>query len=103
MVGLCAGCVYLFGSDALISLRLDDAVDAIPVHAMNGMWGLIAVGLFSEPRRLLEAYGSDEHPGLFYSWARGETNANLLGCQVLGILFIFGWTFFIMLPFFLWL
>jgi ammonium transporter, Amt family len=82
---------------------LDDAVDAIPVHAMNGAWGLIAVGLLSEPQLMKEAYGTDEHPGFFYSLARGDADANLLGCQIMGLVFIFGWTFFVMLPFFLWL
>ena len=33
VVGFIAGAIYLFGSDALISLRLDDAVDAIPVSS----------------------------------------------------------------------
>ena len=84
-------------------MRLDDAVDAIPVHAMNGMWGLLAVGLLSAPSRMLKAYGTDAHPGFFYSLGRGDTDAKLLGCQMLGMLFVFGWTFFTMLPFFLWL
>lgn len=103
LVGLVGGSIYVFGSDFLISLRLDDAVDAIPVHAMNGMWGVVAVGLLSEPERMLRAYGNDQHPGLFYSLGRGDGDARLLGCQMMGILFIIGWTFLIMLPFFLWL
>lgn len=103
LTGAVAGGLYLWGSDFLIYLRLDDAVDAIPVHMVNGMWGLIAVGLLSSPERMSQAYGSEKYCGLFYSLGRGDTNANLLGCQVLGMLFIFGWTFSIMLPFFLWL
>jgi ammonia channel protein AmtB len=84
-------------------VRLDDAVDAIPVHMVNGMWGLIAVGLLSEPERMRQAYGTGDYPGFFYSLGGGDVAANLLGCQVLGILFIFGWSLCIMLPFFLWL
>ena len=103
VVGFVAGGLYLGASDFLIYLRLDDAVDAIPVHMVNGMWGLISVGLLSSPSRMLQAYGTDEYPGFFYSLGQGSANANLLGCQVLGLLFIFGWTFVIMLPFFLWL
>lgn len=30
-IGVCAGWFYLLGSKALIKLRIDDAVDAIPV------------------------------------------------------------------------
>ena len=103
MIGLVAGVLYLLGSDFLIKLRLDDAVDAIPVHGVNGVWGCIAVGLLSHPDRLLQAFGTDEHPGFFYSLARGDANARLLGCQTIGVLFVFGWTFVTMLPFFLWL
>lgn len=87
----------------MIYLRLDDAVDAIPVHMVNGMWGLISVGLLSSPKRLLMAYGNDTHPGFFYSFTHGGADANLLGVQMMALLFIFGWTLTIMLPFFLWL
>lgn len=103
VVGFFAGGLYLWGSDFLIYLRLDDAVDAIPVHMFNGMWGLLAVGLLSSPERMRQAYGTEDHPGFFYSLANGHSDARLLGCQMLGLLFIFGWTFVIMLPFFLWL
>lgn len=61
------------------------------------------MGLLTHPERLRQAYGSDAHPGFFYSLGRGDVDAKLLGCQVLGILFIFGWTFVMMLPFFVWL
>jgi len=37
MIGMFAGWFYLAGSHLLIKLRLDDAVDAIPVHLVNGM------------------------------------------------------------------
>jgi ammonia channel protein AmtB len=94
----------VLSSDLLIRVKLDDAVDAIPVHGVNGMWGLIAVGLFSEPERMRQAYGTGDYPGFFYSLGGGNgVSANLLGCQGLGILFIFGWSLSIMLPFFLWL
>lgn len=101
LVGFVAGGLYLWGSDFLIRLRLDDAVDAIPVHGINGMWGLLAVGLLSSPDRLFKAYGTSDYPGFFYSLGSGNVNGNLLGCQVLGMIFIFGWALFIMLPFFL--
>lgn len=35
-IGAVAGLVYLGGSALLIRLKLDDAVDAIPVHMFNG-------------------------------------------------------------------
>lgn len=97
-----SGMLYIFGSDALIAVKIDDAVDAVPVHCLGGIWGMIAVGLMAHPDRLREAYGSD-HPGFFYSFSNGGADGNLLACQIIGCLFVIGWTLFTMLPFFLWL
>jgi Amt family ammonium transporter len=40
------------------------------------------------------------HPGLFYSWSRGNSDANLLLCQFCEVLFIIGWVCVVMIPFF---
>jgi hypothetical protein len=78
--------------------------NAIPVHMFNGMWGvLLASGLATSPRKMELVYGTSEHVGWFYSMASGSFDAALLGCQVTMILFILGWTFFTMMPFFVWL
>lgn len=104
IIGACAGLLYLFASHALIKVRLDDAVDAIPVHMANGTWGLIAVGLLASPSKLELAFGEEKpHVGWFYSWSRGSGDARLLASQIVGILWIFGWVLGIMMPFFIWL
>jgi Ammonium Transporter Family len=103
IIGMVAGIVYLVGTRFLVRIRLDDAVDAIPVHMFCGMWGVFSVGLFASPSRLLEVHGRADHPGLFYSWYNGDSDAVLLGAQIVGILFIVGWVLFFMLPFFVWL
>ena len=103
IIGMVAGVIYLLGSRGLVLLRIDDAVDAIPVHLMSGIWGVFAVGLFASPRHLLKAFGSDSHPGLFYSWRNGDSDAVLLGAQGAGLMFIIGWVCTIMIPFFVWL
>jgi Amt family ammonium transporter len=97
VIGLIAGWMYLVGSHILIKLRLDDAVDAIPVHFVNGIWGVIATGLLADPNLLLQAYGRDDHAGWFY----GLSDFTLLGTQLVGLLFIFGWVLVLMLPFFI--
>jgi Amt family ammonium transporter len=103
VIGFVAGLLYIVGSKGLVYFRLDDAVDAIPVHLLNGAWGVISVGLFASPRRLLAVYGRDEFVGWFYSVHRGNSNARLLGVQLIGLMFIIGWVVCIMLPFFIWL
>jgi len=103
VIGAIAGILYMFGTWALVKLRLDDAVEAIPVHMLNGAWGLIAVGLFASPSRLEEMVGHTKHVGFFYSFSHNGADATLLACQIVGILFISGWVMCIMLPFFVWL
>lgn len=43
-IGCVAGLLYLGGSSFLIHLKLDDAVDAIPVHMFNGTSEYTCVG-----------------------------------------------------------
>jgi Amt family ammonium transporter len=104
LIGGIAAVLYIGGSNLLLKLRLDDAVDAIPVHMVNGMWGMIAVGFLACPRHLNMAYGTEvEHVGWFYSLSRGSGDARLLAAQIVGILFILAWCLAIMMPFFVWL
>jgi Amt family ammonium transporter len=100
VIGIFAGLFYLMGSKLLIHLRIDDAVDAIPVHMVGGAWGVIATGLFTSPDRLETAFGMSEHVGWFYSWSRQSGDFTLLGIQLISVLFIFGWTSVLMGTFF---
>jgi len=104
VIGTIAGWVYLCASSLLIKLRIDDAVDAIPVHMFNGIWGVIATGFFASPRFMDLAYGAGKgsNPGLFYP-VDGKVSGNLLGCQVTLVVFIIGWVFATMMPFFIYL
>jgi Amt family ammonium transporter len=99
VIGAVAGTLYVPSTRGLVWIRLDDAVDAIPVHMVSGIWGLIAVGLFASPTRLENVYGRSEHAGWFYD----GSDLRLLGTQLIGTLFILGWVSFFMFPFFLWL
>lgn len=100
IIGFVGGILYLLGSRGLVMLRLDDAVDAIPVHMVNGIWGMIAVGLFGSPELLRKVCGdgAERYAGLFMTG-----DGTLLACQLVGLLCIIGWVMLIMLPFFVWL
>jgi Amt family ammonium transporter len=90
--GLIVGWVYIAGSALLVRWKIDDAVlDAIPVNVFNGVWGTIAVGIFSTPANLRHAYDNDEHVGWLYELGRGEFDATLLVNQFVG-LFLFAWS-----------
>jgi Amt family ammonium transporter len=48
IIGGIGGLVMLGASKLLVKLRIDDAVDAIPVHLAAGIWGTLAVGIFGD-------------------------------------------------------
>ncbi len=88
-----AGNIFNFASLLLLTLRIDDPVDASPAHLFCGFWGLIAsgntpfqrystcpqfnlntsllttyyVGLLATQDNVIEVYGQDQghHYGLF--------------------------------------
>jgi ammonium transporter, Amt family len=100
VIGIVAGWTYIFWSNLLVKLKIDDAVDAIPVHFGNGIWGCIAVGLFAEPSRMAKAYSTGDKAGWFYMWGQGSGDGTLLAAQICGVLWIIGWVSIIMIPYF---
>lgn len=100
IIGIIAGWNYIFWSNLLVKLKIDDAVDAIPVHFGNGIWGCLAVGLFAEPSRVKLAYGDHKNWGLFYMNSDGGSGASLLIAQICGVLWIITWVTIIMVPYF---
>jgi Amt family ammonium transporter len=101
VIGIVAGWTYIFWSSLLVKLKIDDAVDAIPVHFGNGIWGCIAVGLFAEKSRVDKAYGTEHgHYGWFYMWGEGSGDGRLLAAQICGVLWIIAWVGAIMTPYF---
>ena len=91
VIGAVAGLLVVFGvwfCDNVI--HVDDPVGAVAVHFMNGVWGTIAVGLFSTntvPGYSIANANGEELVGLFYGGG-GE----LLGIQIIGLLATAGWT-----------
>jgi len=100
-IGIIAGWTYIAASKTLIALKIDDAVDAIPVHFANGAWGVLAVGFFSKAELQEIAGYKTAHQGLFYSWAEGGFDCNLLVCQICCVLWVLAWVTVIMTPFFI--
>eukprot|EP00594_Rhizosolenia_setigera_P007584 CAMPEP_0178953464 /NCGR_PEP_ID=MMETSP0789-20121207/8434_1 /TAXON_ID=3005 /ORGANISM="Rhizosolenia setigera, Strain CCMP 1694" /LENGTH=495 /DNA_ID=CAMNT_0020634727 /DNA_START=87 /DNA_END=1574 /DNA_ORIENTATION=+ len=95
IIGIISGLVYKFSSALLVKLKIDDAVDAVPVHFFCGMWGCVAVGLFADPAKMDTAGYNSDLCGAFFGGG-----GTLLGVEICGILFIIGWISVIMIPFF---
>jgi Amt family ammonium transporter len=43
----------------LIKLKIDDAVDAIPVHLFNGAWAFLLSDICADPANTLNAYSKE--------------------------------------------
>jgi ammonium transporter, Amt family len=48
IIGAVAGVLVIWSVFFFDKIKIDDPVGAISVHGVNGLWGLIAVGLFSD-------------------------------------------------------
>ena len=87
--------VYTAGSKILVAFRVDDAVNATPVHFFAGAWGLLAPAFFARPENMRAAYGNHSRAGLFYTG-----DFAMLGCQALALVSITAWVVALMFPFF---
>ena len=57
LIGGIGGALVVFAVPIFDKLRLDDPVGALSVHLINGIWGTIAVGIFTEKSLLLQFKG----------------------------------------------
>lgn len=75
-IGMVSGLLMMAATNWLETRRIDDPVGAFPVHAVSGVWGTVAVGLFATDGGLLTGGG----------W-------RLLGIQTLGLVVLCAWGF----------
>jgi Amt family ammonium transporter len=76
VIGVVAGAITYYGVGFMEKIRIDDPVGAFPVHGMNGIFGVLAVGI----------WGVD---GVGLLHGGGFTQ---LGIQVIGLLACTAWT-----------
>ena len=98
-IGLVAGILVDVAVEVIDKkLHVDDPVGAIAVHGANGLWGTLAVGLFSSGiNPVTDEAGNvlSQQLGLFYGGG-----FNMLGVQLLGIVCIAAWTIVCMVALF---
>jgi len=83
VIGILGSFVFIAFSALLKKLKIDDPLDAFPMHGMCGFWGVLAVGIFGTDDNVKFAYGNDVD-----AIARGEQ----FGVQFVGALAIAAWT-----------
>jgi Amt family ammonium transporter len=68
IIGIVAGVLVCMAVVSLEKAKIDDPVGAVPVHFVNGMWGVLAVGLFAKGFPETAGWNGAAGPvtGLFY-------------------------------------
>ena len=51
LVAAVAGALYVVISRLVISIKVDDPLDAVAVHAGSGLWGILAAPIFMDTGR----------------------------------------------------
>ena len=95
VIGVIAGFIVCFGVQLLDRLHIDDPVGAVAVHGMNGIFGVLAVGIFAEGTYGAGLNGVDGAVrGLLYGGG-GQFLAQLIGATVcIAFVFTVSYAFF---------
>ena len=86
LIGLVAGVIVVFSVTLLDALKIDDPVGAVSVHLVCGIWGTIALGLFSVTPGVYSWYAEGEGPlaGLLMGGGIQQLLVQLLGIVAVG-------------------
>lgn len=112
LIGAIGALVYYSASLLLVFCKIDDPLGAFPVHGACGVWGCLAVGIFSSVRNFERAYsissdlansteaaalntdsldvGTSSASHAFETSA--ITDGTQFGVQLLGVIVIMAWT-----------
>jgi Amt family ammonium transporter len=89
MIGANCGVVVVLAVEVLEYLRIDDPIGAVPVHAINGIWGTLSLGLFASGQYgvtgPLAADNSAPLTGLFYGGGTKVLIAQVVGSAIVTV------------------
>jgi len=77
VIGAVGALLMLYATELLARVRIDDAIGAIPVHLVAGIWGTLAVAVFGAPALI----------------GTGLSLIEQLGVQTLGVAMAGAWSF----------
>lgn len=84
MIGIVAGVILYYGTVLIEKLKIDDALGVIPAHLFAGIWGTLAVAIFSDLALL----------------NNGLTRIEQFSSQLIGVVTIFMFSFTVSYTFF---
>lgn len=87
LIGAIGAFVYVAATMLLLALKIDDPLEAFPIHGACGFWGVLAGGLFNRGIHQDAAGFDDDYFGLFYGGG-----IRLLACNFVGSIAIAAWT-----------
>ncbi len=96
VIGIVAGVLVCLATFALEKAKIDDPVGAVPVHFVNGIWGVLAVGIFANGNPDTAAWNGIDSPvsGLLYG-NFGQFAAQMLEAVSIGVVvFSLSYVFF---------
>lgn len=82
IIGAIAGILVVFAVGIFDAIHIDDPVGAISVHLVSGIWGTLAVGLFSKA----DKFGAASAPkmGLFFGGGLEQLGHQFVGLTAIG-------------------
>lgn len=88
IIGMVAGVLVCVATVWLEKAKIDDPVGAVPVHFVNGMWGVLAVGLFAKGNPDTAAWNGIDKPvtGLFYGGGVSQLLAQVIEAASIGVM-----------------
>jgi Amt family ammonium transporter len=86
IIGAIAGVIVVFAVVTFEQFRIDDPVGALSVHLVCGVWGTLAVGLFSVGADIYPWYSKGSGPlkGLFLGGGISQLFSQLIGVVCVG-------------------
>jgi Amt family ammonium transporter len=84
VIGSIAGAVVIFSVEWLeLRMEVDDPGGSISVHAVGGIWGLLALGMFGQFQRPVLDVAGDSLPAAMNGITSGQWLAQLIGVATL--------------------
>lgn len=96
VIGLVGGVLVCLASFALEKMKVDDPVGAVPVHLVNGAWGVLAVGIFANGNPDTAAWNGVESAvtGLLYGGGSQIAAQAIEAASIFGVVFGLSFAFF---------
>lgn len=97
IIGAIGAVIYIFAAELLLKLKIDDPLEAFPIHGAAGFWGALCSGIFNKKEYQDLAGFQSEYGGFVMNIKEWK----LLAANLIGSLIIICWVLVLIVPFFL--